>query len=88
MEIVGENGLVTLDPFKQIMSVYSEAAGRSYWSYWGSDANQAMIDEFAAAIREARAPSVTGYDGYKVVEIVEAVYRSAETGGPVRLPLE
>jgi predicted dehydrogenase len=87
MEIVGENGLVTLDPFKQIMSVYSEAAERTYWSYWGSNANQGMIDEFAAAIREKRPPTVTGYDGYKAVEIVEAVYRSAETGEPIRLPL-
>ncbi len=87
LEIVAENGLVTLDPFKQVLSVYGQADQKSRWSYWGSDPNQAMISEFAAAVREARAPSVTGFDGYKAVEIVEAVYRSAESGAPVTLPL-
>lgn len=86
MELVGENGLVTVDPFKQVMPVYRREAGGAAWAYWGSDANQAMLDEFAAAIRENRTPAVTGYDGYKAVEIALAVYRSVETGQPVRLP--
>jgi predicted dehydrogenase len=30
---------------------------------------------------------VTGYDGYKAMEIALAAYRSAEIGQPVRLPL-
>lgn len=85
VEIVAENGLVTLDPFRQVISVYGQTQ-RPRWAYWGSNANQAMIEEFVAAIREERAPSVTGYDGYKAVEIVEAVYRSAEIGQPVTLP--
>lgn len=86
VEIVAENGLVTLDPFRQVSSVYGQDK-LPRWAYWGSDANQAMINEFAAAIREGRAPSVTGYDGYKAVEIVEAVYRSAEIGQPVSMPV-
>lgn len=88
MEIVGENGLVTMDPFRQVMTVYSHAVECPLWAYWGSDANQAMINEFIAAIRENRQPAVTGYDGYKAVEIALAVYRSAESGQPVKLPLE
>lgn len=87
MDIVAENGLVTLDPFKQVMSVYGQDDQKPYWSYWGSDANQAMVNEFAAAIREDCDPAITGYDGYKAVEIVAAVYRSAESGQPVKLPL-
>lgn len=85
MEIVAENGFVTVDPFKQVLSVYGEAGRKPRRVYWGSNANQAMIEEFAAAIRENRAPSITGYDGYKAVEIVQAVYRSAESGQPVAL---
>lgn len=83
MEIVGENGLVTLDPFRQIMPVYSENLPR--WSYWGSNANQGMIEEFISAIRDNHPPAVSGEDGLRAVEIVEAVYRSAETRQPVRL---
>jgi len=44
-----------------------------------------MIAEFAAAIRENRAPAVTGTDGLRAVEIVEAVYRSARERQPVRV---
>jgi predicted dehydrogenase len=88
MELVGENGLAAVDAFKQVMPVYAQKAARPYLAYWGSDANQGMINEFVAAIREQRAPSITGYDGYKAVEIVQAVYQSAESGQPVKLSTE
>lgn len=87
MELVGDRGLATVDAFKQTMAVYRHTAQRPAWAYWGSDANQAMVDEFAAAIRERRAPAVTGYDGYKALEVALAAYRSAQTGQPVSLPL-
>lgn len=86
MELVGEHGLAAVDAFKQVMPVYAQGAARPYLAYWGSDANQGLIDEFVTAIRDHRAPSITGYDGYKAVEIVQAVYRSAESGQPVMLP--
>ena len=85
MELVGENGLLTVDAFKQTTAVYGE---QPKWVGWASDANQAMVDEFVAAIRENRPPTITGYDGYKAVEIVLAAYESAARGEPVRLPLE
>jgi predicted dehydrogenase len=88
MELVGEHGLAVVDPFKQAMSVYTRRAARPYLAYWGSDANQGLVDEFAAAIRDSRTPFITGYDGYKAVEIVQAVYLSAESGQPVKLPFE
>jgi predicted dehydrogenase len=87
MDIVGEKGLATMDAFKQSLTVYQHSLRRPQWAYWGSDANQAMIDEFVAALKEDRAPSVTGHDGYKALEVAVAAYRSAETGKPVRLPL-
>lgn len=83
MELVGERGLVTVDAFKQVLTVYAQGAARPSLAYWGSDANRAMLAEFVSAIREQRAPSVTGRDGLRAVEIVEAVYRSAREGQPV-----
>lgn len=88
IEIVGENGLLTLDAFKQGITVYSHQTQRPAWHYWGSDSNQAMVDEFIAACQQNRVPSVTGYDGYKATEIVEAAYRSVQERAPVRLPLD
>jgi predicted dehydrogenase len=85
MELVGEKGLATMDAFRQTMTVYSHKTQRPAWAYWGSDAKQGMMNEFAAAIREKRSPSVTGYDGYKALEIALAAYRSAESGQPVGL---
>ncbi|MFC1960542.1 Gfo/Idh/MocA family protein, partial [Chloroflexota bacterium] len=87
MEIVGANGLAKLDAFKQALTVYSHSVGRPTHAYWGSDADQGMVDEFVAAIQENRAPAITGYDGYKAVEIALAAYQSAASGEPVKLPL-
>ncbi len=85
LELIGEKGVVKVNAFKQVLTVYTHARQRPHYAYWGSDANQAMIGEFVAAIREDRAPAITGYNGYKVVEIVAAAYRSVEMGEVVRL---
>jgi predicted dehydrogenase len=37
-------GAVVVDAFKQNLTIYSHAERRPVWSYWGSDANQAMIE--------------------------------------------
>lgn len=85
LDLIGEKGLVTANAFKQVMTVYQHTLQRPVYAYWGSDANQAMIDEFIDAIREKRRPRVTGRDGLQAVRIVDAAYRSIATGQPVRL---
>jgi predicted dehydrogenase len=85
LELVAEKGLATMDAFKQVMTVYSDRVKRPQWAYWGSDANQGMIEEFVAAIREDRDPAITGKDGLKAVEVVIAAYESAATGQPVKV---
>ncbi len=87
-EMVTERGAVLVDAFRQNLNIYRHEWGRAGWTYWGSDANQAMVNEFVVAIRENRQPFVTGYDGLKAIEVVEAAYTSAESGQPVRLPLD
>ena len=87
LELVGEGGVVTVDAFRQHITAHGEHAGKAQWLPWGSDSDAAMVAEFVGAIREGRRPRVTGYDGYKAMEIALAAYRSVETGQPVRLPL-
>jgi predicted dehydrogenase len=87
MQLVGERGIVHVDGFRQNLTTYGRPEQHTAWSYWGSDMNQAMVEEFVAAIRDVRPPAVTGYDGYKAVEIALAVYASAESGQPIALPL-
>ncbi|HMR63078.1 MAG TPA: Gfo/Idh/MocA family oxidoreductase [Anaerolineae bacterium] len=87
MELVGERGLTVIDAFSQNLELYNHKRPGHAWLYWGSDANQAMIEEFVAAIREDRPPQVTGEDGYRALEVALAAYASAESGQPVQLPL-
>jgi UDP-N-acetyl-2-amino-2-deoxyglucuronate dehydrogenase len=47
--------------------------------------HQRQIEDFVGAIREDRAPVVDGPEALKALEIVLAVYRSAELGRPVEL---
>jgi predicted dehydrogenase len=85
MELVAENGLVTADAFKQKITVYSHQQRRGQYNFWGSDADQAMVDEFVKAIQEDRDPLVTGEDGLRAVEVVQAAYQSAASGEPIKL---
>lgn len=85
IEIISERGLTVIDGFSQNLNIYNQSHVSHRWAYWGSDANQAMIEEFVAAVREQRPPAVSGEDGYKALEIALAAYASAETGQPVRL---
>ncbi len=87
MKFIGEQGVLAVDGFRQVITGYSHTDQRPLWHYWGSDMNQLMIQEFVDAIRESRSPIVTGLDGYKSLEIALAVYRSAQEGQPVSLPL-
>lgn len=50
--------------------------------------HELQIGDFLSALLEGRAPLVTGEDGRRTVELFTAIYRSTETGLPVRLPLE
>ncbi len=81
MRLVTDRGAVDLDAFVQNNTVYGLPDRHTRWDNWGSDANQAMIDEFIAAVIERRVPAVTGEDGLRAVEVVEAAYRSIASGG-------
>ena len=46
-----------------------------------------LYEDVIGAIREKRAPYVTGEDGKRALELVLAIYQSAAEGKPVKLPL-
>jgi predicted dehydrogenase len=84
-EMITQRGAVVVDAFRQNLNVYRHEWERANWTYWGSDMNQAMIDDFAAAIRENRPPRVTGVDGLRAVEATLAAYESSRTGETVQV---
>ncbi|MDQ3870616.1 MAG: Gfo/Idh/MocA family oxidoreductase [Chloroflexota bacterium] len=87
VEIVGTRGVLVADAFAQHLELYGGQRDRVQWPFWGSDPNRAMLADFAAAIRDGREPLVTGLDGYRALEVVEAAYRSVSSGEPVSFPL-
>jgi predicted dehydrogenase len=84
-EMVTQRGAVMVDAFRQNLNVYRHDWQRSSWSYWGSDMNQAMIRDFAGAIRDNRPPRVTGMDGLRALEATLAAYESTRTGETVQV---
>jgi UDP-N-acetyl-2-amino-2-deoxyglucuronate dehydrogenase len=49
--------------------------------------HQQQIQDMIVAIQEDRSPAIPGIEGHKAVELVLAIYESAETGKKVMLPL-
>ena len=86
LELVGERGAVAVDPFRQRLTVHANSGAALAWPEWGSDANQAMIDEFVAAVRQGREPAVTGADGLWATRIALAAVDSAGRNRVVHLP--
>ncbi len=83
MEIIGAGGLATLNGFGQNLNVYRHSNQRAGWSAWGSDANRAMLADFAAALRGDESRGASGIDGMRAVAVVEAAYQSIRIGQPV-----
>lgn len=83
LELVGDGGVVSVDPFRQRLEVFTDNGAPLRWPEWGSDANRAMIEDFTAMIRDRRAPTVSGHDGLVATEVALACYRSDATGQPV-----
>ncbi|HOV64090.1 MAG TPA: Gfo/Idh/MocA family oxidoreductase, partial [Spirochaetia bacterium] len=53
----------------------------------GYQGHRKQFEEAIAAIKAGKKPLVDGREARKAVEIILAVYRSAETGREVKLPL-
>jgi predicted dehydrogenase len=85
VEVIGTEGAVSADAFRQHLVVYGSAEAGTSWPSWGSDADELLLADFAAAIAGESEPGVTGADGLRAVEVVDAAYRSIASGEPVAL---
>lgn len=98
MEFHGDRGTIMVEGEKIVKWV---VPGEPEPSFSGEGAGNAATDpkaigmqghiiqlqDFVDAIREDRDPMVTGEEGRAAVEIILAVYESARSGQPVKLPL-
>jgi predicted dehydrogenase len=91
MEIVASGGVLSLDLFAQTHSVHrmrrGEAGTDTQWVNWGDDMDRGLIADFVDAVRDGRAPAVSGEDGLAALEVTVAAYRSIERREAITLPL-
>ena len=84
-ELVGEKAILNVDAFRQNMTVYGGREQHSRLIPWGSDADALMLTDFIRSVENGTPVSITGEDGLRAVEIVEAAYRSWESGKPEKI---
>lgn len=79
IEFVGTNGVLNVDAFNQKINVYDDKAMRNEWAYYGDNPDLGLVADFIDAVAHRRAPSVTGEDGLRAVEVTVAAYNSVRT---------
>lgn len=96
IELWGDKGTLYYQPASGIMQLYSIAKqtnpvtkGSFIELHYPSDGNEMVrIHQlFIRSIKKNTAPPVTGPDGYKALEMVNAVYESGEKNKALNLPL-
>ena len=85
MDLAGTKGSLYVDAFHQKVDVYSDAARSAEWAGWGDNADMGLVRDFVNAVSNRRAPSITGEDGLRAVEVTVASYRSAKSGKMVKI---
>lgn len=78
IEFVGTKGVLNIDGFNQKLNVYNDKAMKLEWAYWGDNPDLGLVDDFVDAVMNRRAPSVTGEDGLRAVEVTVAAYKSVK----------
>ncbi|WP_125141262.1 Gfo/Idh/MocA family protein [Clostridium transplantifaecale] len=89
---------ITESPFNDMWTVQGEEALKEVWKKEDAEVffrddptehyHQVQIQDFIDAVSEGRKPLVSGEDGRKSAELLEAIYRSSRIGLPVKFPLE
>lgn len=87
MDIIGTDGVVSVDMTAQNIVLYSDASMRVQWINWGSNVDLGLVQDFVNAIEYDLDVPITGEDGMKAMEVALGAYKSRDTGAPVKLPL-
>lgn len=85
MEIVGEKGTLSLDLFRQSSRFYSGSGNETRFLPWLDDPDEGLIDDFVTRVKESLPPAITGEDGLRTLQVVEACYASQRSGHFIEL---
>ncbi|WP_028547290.1 Gfo/Idh/MocA family protein [Paenibacillus sp. UNC451MF] len=76
MEIIGTNGVISVDAFGQKNEVYSNDAGKAQWSHWGDRMDAYMLKDFVRTMKENGKVPISGEDGMHSAAVALAAYES------------
>ncbi|RMG67244.1 MAG: gfo/Idh/MocA family oxidoreductase [Bacteroidetes bacterium] len=85
LHVTYEKGWANLDPFSGYQGVGGSASQGHSLAPWPGNQQARQMDEDALAIMEGKPMRVPGEEGMRDIRIVEAIYRSAQTGQRMRL---
>lgn len=82
--VTGTRGVVELDMFAQESVLYNDTTGRVGYQGWGSSIDAGLVAAFVRSVQAGAydAQIATGVDGLRAVEVVEAAYKSVQSGQP------
>lgn len=83
MEIAGDRGVLQLDAFARKLVYNNRSSERTEWIQWETDADEALLTDFAHAVRDGQPPAADGRDGERALSVALAAYASARDGRPV-----
>ncbi len=85
MEIVGMDGVISIDAFAQDLDLYSDAKMKAQFVYWGDNMDMGLTKDFVDSVTGKKPFQITGEDGLKALEVAIAAYKSAEKNTPVKI---
>ena len=85
MDIIGMDGVISVDAFAQDLDLYSDAKMKAQWVHWGDNMDLGLIRDFVDSLANNRPFQITGEDGLRALEVAVAAYKSAEGNTPVKI---
>jgi len=86
LSLQGERGAAGFDAFSERLELFDDSAGSPRWPDYGTNLNALLLEEFVEAVRTGRQGHPDGSAGLRTLALVEAAYRSAQTGAPQPVP--
>ncbi|PAV31211.1 dehydrogenase [Virgibacillus profundi] len=78
MEIVGTEGTIAVDAYKQHSLLYNDTDGKIQQMPWAEDMDAGLVNDFIDCVKNDRKPFISGTDGLRTLEVVKAAYEADE----------
>lgn len=86
-ELLGFERTVVMDAYHQKLNIYGNKPEKDQGIYWGLREDETIVNTFLKSINKDEDIHPSGEDFKRVLKLVLAAYKSAETGIPVKIHL-